>query len=528
MRRHIPVLLAALLAASCTPLPPAVPPGPAPIPQDEPITPAEAQPSPGLTRVRIISLNDFHGALRPVEDASGVRRGGAAFVATAIRNAAEGCAEPCAVLVLDGGDTFQGTLPSNLTYGRAVLDVYRAFGVAAAALGNHEFDWGQDTLRARISDAPYAILSANVRDASGAVPSWIRTDTIVERGGLSIGIVGISTLETPSATRASNVAGLEFVDPAESIDRYTRALRLRGADMVVVVAHSGAFCEGGRFAACEGEIVEIARQVKEPIAAIVSGHTHSVVNTVVNGIPIVQARSSGQAIAVLDLEPPEWKSSAQIVSVIADSLAPDGAVSALVRVAEANVAEIVERPVAASARRLTRSGAQHSLGNLIADAQRWASRADVAIMNNGGIRADLPLGDVSYGDVYSVQPFGNTLVRFTVTGEELLNHLETVVASDRVNAHVSGIQVRYDPVLAPGARIMEARLADGRPISPNGSYTIVVNDFIATGGDDLGFGGDAAGENLGIGDLDALLAYLRALPQPFAAPEELRLIPVGL
>jgi len=110
----------------------------------------------------------------------------------------------------------------------------------------------------------------------------------------------------------------------------------------------------------------------------------------------------------------------------------------------------------------------------------------------------------------------------------LLNHLETVVASDRVNAHVSGIQVRYDPVLAPGARIMEARLADGRPISPNGSYTIVVNDFIATGGDDLGFGGDAAGENLGIGDLDALLAYLRALPQPFAAPEELRLIPVGL
>src|SRR5690606_34138486 len=126
MRRHIPVLLAALLAASCTPLPPAVPPGPAPIPQDEPITPAEAQPSPGLTRVRIISLNDFHGALRPVEDASGVRRGGAAFVATAIRNAAEGCAEPCAVLVLDGGDTFQGTLPSNLTYGRAVLDVYRA------------------------------------------------------------------------------------------------------------------------------------------------------------------------------------------------------------------------------------------------------------------------------------------------------------------------------------------------------------------------------------------------------------------
>src|SRR5690606_8643034 len=114
---------------------------------------------------------------------------------------------------------------------------------------------------------------------------------------------------------------------------------------------------------------------------------------------------------------------------------------------------------------------------------------DVAVMNNGGIRADLPAGEVSYGDVYAVQPFGNTLVRFTVTGEQLLDHLERLVADERIRAHVSGVQVQYDPVLAPGARVMEARLADGRPISPNGSYTIVVNDFIATGGDELGFNG---------------------------------------
>src|SRR5690606_19303120 len=170
MQRVLPAVLLALIA-SCAPLPPAFPPAPQPEPEAAPApTPTPAPPAAevaeGPTRLRIISLNDFHGALEPRADAEGVRRGGAAYVATAIRRAAEECLEPCAVLVLDGGDTFQGTLPSNLTYGRAVLDVYEAFGVAAAALGNHEFDWGQDTLRARIADAPYGILAANVRDSS--------------------------------------------------------------------------------------------------------------------------------------------------------------------------------------------------------------------------------------------------------------------------------------------------------------------------------------------------------------------------
>src|SRR5690606_26525786 len=322
----------------------------------------------------------------------------------------------------------------------AVLDVYEEFGVAAAALGNHEFDWGQDTLRARIADAPYGILAANVRDSSGVRPSWLRPDTLVERGNLTIGIVGIATPQTPQVTRAENVIGLRFLDPAPVIDEHSRSLRAKGADLVVVVAHSGAFCEGGRFSACEGEIIDVARDLEERVDAIVSGHTHSAVNTVIDGIPIVQARSSGQAIAVLDLEPPLWRSRAEVRPVVADSLPPDSVVGELVAAAVTRVAPIVERRVAESARRLTRSGAQNPLGNLIADAQRWAARADVAVMNNGGIRADLPAGEVDYGDVYSVQPFGNTLVRLTVSGEELLRHLETLVAGEQVRAHVSGVR----------------------------------------------------------------------------------------
>lgn len=519
-------LLLPLLGACAGPSP-----SPAPVPAAAP-APAAAEPTRqgAPARLRIISINDFHGALEPQTDARGARLGGAAYVATAITRAREECPEPCATLVLDGGDSFQGTLPSNLTYGRAVLDVFRAFGVAAGALGNHEFDWGQDTLRARIAEAPYAILGANVREAAtGARPAWIRADTVVEREGLTIGIVGIATPETPTVTHARNVTGLEFLDPVPVINEHARSLRARGADLVVVVAHSGAFCDGGTFTTCEGEIVEVARGITERVDAIVSGHTHSLVNTKVRGIPIVQARSSGRAIAVLDLVPPRWESRAEVRAVIADSLPADGEVQALVQAAVDHVAPVVQRRVAESAQRLGRDGAQYPLGNLIADAQRWAARADVAVMNSGGIRADLPAGEIVYGHLYAVQPFGNTLVRFTVSGETLLHYLETVVAGDGLRAHVSGVQVRYDPTLASGGRVVEARLASGRPIVPNGTYTIVMNDFMAAGGDGLGLAEAAIQrEDLGVADLDALIAYLQALPQPFRAPAELRLIPVGL
>ena len=131
------------------------------------------------TRVRIIATNDFHGTLEPRVDARGIRRGGAGAVAGVIEQARRECAS-CAVLLLDGGDMFQGTPASNLVFGRSVVAIYDALGYTAAALGNHEFDWGQDTLQARMRDARYAILGANVRYADGRDVPWIRDDTLVE------------------------------------------------------------------------------------------------------------------------------------------------------------------------------------------------------------------------------------------------------------------------------------------------------------------------------------------------------------
>jgi 2',3'-cyclic-nucleotide 2'-phosphodiesterase / 3'-nucleotidase / 5'-nucleotidase len=486
----------------------------------------------GPRRLRIVATNDFHGALEPRVDSAGVRRGGAAALATVVRRALAECAPPaCAALLVDGGDMFQGTLASNLAFGRPVVALFDTLGYAAAALGNHEFDWGIDSLRARMRDAHYAILGANVRYADGRDVEWVPNDTVVERGGLRIGIIGIATVETPSATRAGNTTGLRFDAPAPIVDSITRALRARGVDAVIVLSHAGAFCDRSGTADCHGEVIELARNLTEPVDAIVSGHTHTLVDTDVRDIPIVQARVSGRAVGIVDLPLDSTRdgdaSRPQVRDVLSDSVPADPVAAGIVREALAQVSGVVGRKVATIAQRMSRSGNQYALGNLVADAQRWKTGADVAVMNNGGIRADLPAGVATYGTLYEVQPFGNTLHRLRVRGSALRQYLERLVGGERIGTHVSGLRLTYDPARNPGGRITSLVLDDGKPLRDDATYTVVMNDFMATGGDGLGLAGDSLAESLRVDDLGALIDYLRQLPQPVRAPERSRITRVA-
>jgi 2',3'-cyclic-nucleotide 2'-phosphodiesterase (5'-nucleotidase family) len=471
-----------------------------------------AAPAAPATTIRLISTNDFHGALEPRPDGNNGLRGGAGQLAAMIHRAEAECGAGCASLLVDGGDEFQGTPSSNLAYGRPVVDLFNALGVAAAALGNHEFDWGQDTLRARMRQAHYGIFGANVRVADGRAVDWIRPDTIVERGGVKVGIIGLASVLTARTTKASNVAGLRFDDPAPVTDARARSLRARGAAVVIVLAHDGAFCT--RDAGCRGDVVEFARRLHEPVDAIVSGHTHSLVNTEVNGIPIVQAQSSGRAIAVIDLPVVRGSAAArhEIRTVVTGSIAPDPAADALARTAVQAVASQVGRPIVTVPATMRREGSQYALGNLIADAQRAAALADIAVMNNGGIRANLNAGPASYGSFFEVQPFANLLVRLTVRGQPLRAYLEALVARGDPRAHLSGAVVRYDATKPAGSRIVEAAIG-GAALDDDRIYTLAFTDFLATGGDGLTLANGALKqESLGIIDLDALVAFAARAP----------------
>ena len=427
-----------------------------------------------------------------------------------IRRFERECTGACASVLVDGGDLFQGTPASNLAYGRPVIALYNALGYAATAVGNHDFDWGQDTLRARMRDAKFGMFAANVTDAAGKPLPWIRPDTMVERGGLKVGIIGLALLSTPITTMPSNVATLRFLPGGPIVMARARLLRARGADVVIVVAHATFECAES----CRGELADVAQQAGAAVDAIVGGHSHTEAPAMVGDIPLMRARSSGRAVAVVDLPVNRSERAGvkpRVVYVQSDSVAPEPDITRIVDAAIAPVREIAAQPIATNADELRRTGSQYPLGNLIADAQRAAAGTDVGVMNNGGIRATLAAGPVTYGALYEVQPFGNMLMRLTATGTALRAYFERIVRGPQPNAHVSGVLVRYDPARPPGDRIVEVSVG-GKPLDPNRTYTVTMSDFMATGGDGLALAAPKGPVETGIADLDALIAFAQAQP----------------
>jgi 2',3'-cyclic-nucleotide 2'-phosphodiesterase/3'-nucleotidase/5'-nucleotidase len=479
------------------------------------------------TTLRLISISDFHGALEARPDGNAGIRGGAAHLAATIRKIEAGCTGGCTSVFVDGGDQFQGTPASNLAHGRPVVSVMNAMGLAAAAIGNHDFDWGQDTLRARMRDAKYGMFAANVTDSLGRPVPWIRPDTMVERGGLKIGIIGLATVTTPVITQARNTVNLRFARPGPVVLERARILRERGADLIVVIAHAGANCNAD---ACNGEMVDLANESRGSVDAIVGGHNHIEFSAIIAGVPILRSRSSGRAVRYVDIpldRAARTNLDPKLVFVATDSITPDPDVWRVASQALAAVQPIVERPIVNVPEAMRRGGPQYALGNFIADAQRAATGADVAFMNNGGIRTDLRAGPATYGSFFEVSPFANLLLRVTVTGADLRAYFERIVGAQSVRAHVSGAMAKYDPARPAGQRIVEITVG-GRPLDPARTYTVALSDFMLGGGDGLALTGPASKtENLNVIDLDAMLDYARAAPggqlRPDPAP---RIFPV--
>jgi 2',3'-cyclic-nucleotide 2'-phosphodiesterase (5'-nucleotidase family) len=487
-------------------------------------TPVRHPPTP--PRLRVIGTNDFHGALAPRRDTRGVLRGGLAALAAMIERAEGECAAPdCQYILVDGGDEFQGTLASNLAYGRPVSRIFNELHYTAAALGNHEFDWGTDTLRARMRDEHYDVLASNVRFTDGRDVPWIRDDTLVTRGPFTIGIIGVVTRSTMTAAKAINIAGLRFDDPAPIVDSLTADLRRHGANTVIVVAHAGGFCDANGAGTCNGEIFDMARALKSHVDLIVAGHSHSLINTVVNGVPIVEAYSHGSAIDVVDipLDGAEGQVRREVRNVFPDSIRPDPAIANEVGAAVSAVAARAGEHVATMAEDVAETD-ESPLGNIIADAMRAAGHADFAMMNHGGARAPLHRGPVTYSDAFEVQPFGNVLYKITAKGADMRRYFERAVAWQRPTAWLSGVHVTFDPARPAGSRITSLTLADGRPFDDAATYTVVINDFMLTGGSGLAFPGQPiASQSIDTVDLDAFVAYLKTAPQPVQVPRDVRI-----
>jgi 2',3'-cyclic-nucleotide 2'-phosphodiesterase (5'-nucleotidase family) len=482
-----------------------------------------------VVRVRVLHTNDFHGHLLP-QTTGGRAVGGSAVLAAHFDSARARFQGP--TILLSAGDDLQGTAVSNLSWGRATIDVLNRKGYDAAALGNHEFDWGQDTLRARIAESGFPWLAANIFMAdTDHHPEWVRPWVMIERDGVRVAVVGLALENTAEVVVAGRTDGLEFRSAPAALDRYVPEARAAGAHFVVATAHMGAVCaepgegETGRSAGCENRIIEVAWETGAPVDLFVAGHTHLRNLIRVDGVPINQAHRYGVAYGVVDLERRGGRVRTlrqEIHMAWADGVDPDTALARVVGAWGEAVRPMTERVVAELAEPLgnqDRQPGEFALGNLLADAQRVATDAHVGFVNTGAIRRGLPAGPVTWGMLFELQPFQNEMVTADLTGAVLKAALEAALGGDgRPRAHVSGLVVGYDPDSPTGGRVRTMVLDDGRVIEAGDTVTVALTDFVAGGGDGYSMFREERWRRADLLDLDALLDYLAARPQPVTAP----------
>jgi 2',3'-cyclic-nucleotide 2'-phosphodiesterase/3'-nucleotidase/5'-nucleotidase len=466
--------------------------------------------------LRVLATADLHGALLPKvrEPTGGQSSGGAAALAGMMDSLAADCA--CPTIRLDAGDAMQGTVSANVTRGRAMVEVLNRLGIAATALGEHDFAWSQDTLRRRMSEARYAWLAANVFDsATGRRPDWIVPFRMVDAGGLKVAVVGYITAETKTSVKSEHTAGLRFGEGALAIHDVLSEVRALRPDLTVLLAHAGAACTGP---VCTGEIIQLADAVESrTLDLVIAGHTHRMVNTRVAGIAIVEAGAEGSALAVADVvkTPAGGREvRTRIEPVSPDRVQPDVEMEALVESYRRRAESITSRVVTTVKFPLAREGDQYPLGGMIAEARRNVLRADIGLVGNLGIRGDLPAGPVTYGQLFEVQPSQNSLIKVRLTGTQLRKVLEHAVDGGRPAAHVAGATVRYDPRRPAGRRIRGVEVGRGRKIQPDAEYTLAIDDFLAAGGDGYAMLAGLPSEPGVMLDVEGVVTYLRRLPQP--------------
>ncbi len=460
-----------------------------------------------VTKLTVLSFNDFHGA---IDEASGSRGNpGLAKLADSVLKEKANAVDPANVLMLNTGDTFQGSAVSNLNRGKPVNEMLKYIGTQYFAIGNHDFDWLEDgkvdgLFYRWAEEGGYKFLAANmVKEATGEIPAYCQPyGTYTTPEGVKVGVLGLVTTGVPTLVRAANVAGLKFFSAKETAEKYVPIMKAEGCEIIIVLSHMGS--SEARGAAIEG------------VDAIFAAHTHALENTSYNGVPILQGSNNGRYISRFVIEY-NYKSGKKSISAVnvdlynnKNSLTADPYVKGLVDQYNAALAPILEEVVGYHETGI--EGNMQKVGEWgdelvyqhILD-EEYAPH--IVFSNSGGWRVDyLPKGDIKMSYLYTLMPFDNFIVLMDITGTQLLVHLNK---SGTFNYSYGAKKVGDN-----------FYLLDGTPIIPEGTYKVACNDFMFTGGDGYDFVTGVSNAQY-IGDWrEGMAQTLKSrLPKPEPEPE---------
>jgi 2',3'-cyclic-nucleotide 2'-phosphodiesterase (5'-nucleotidase family) len=476
--------------------------------------------APSYGAVSIVGLTDFHGQLEPTTatlDGRNVTVGGAAQLGTLFDE--ELAQLPGAGLLLASGDNV-GASPANsgLLEDMPAIDVENAWGLDATSLGNHEFDYGVARLQQHIARADFPFLASNVTEtATGKIPDWLEPSKVFTVDGVRVGVIGVELEETPELVSAGATAGLSFGEEAAAIRAESERLRQLGVRVQVVVIHQGASLGSNALAGqapapWAGPIVDIVDRIQDTtVDLVLAGHTHRVANFVRGRITVAEGLNAGASYSVAQLMihggDVAWIGAAtRVAKNVGVAKRPD--VQAIVDDANAKTAVLRNKVIGSQQfdiRRDPNRLSESAMGNLVADAMRVKYPGiDAAYTNSGGLRADLlcsppsageAVCDITWGEMFSVLPFGNRTTILTLTGAQLqqafLNGFSpvcnTAIATGRF-PQVSGLKATFScsgttPVVTGMWKTPAGIGGPEIPIGPADSVRFVTNDFMYTGGD---------------------------------------------
>ena len=515
-----------------------------------------------VTPLTIIGLTDFHGQLeQTTRSVDGVNTGvgDAAQLATMFDEEAAYLPGP-AQLLASGDNVGASPANSSLLEDMPTIDVENAWKLKATSYGNHEFDYGIDRLLRQQARATFPFLATNiVEEATGVAPSWVKTSTVLTINGVKVGVIGADVQNTPELVSANNTKGLTFLDEATRVKAESQKLLAQGVKVQIVVVHQGVGVgnngvDGTPPTPWNGPIVDIVNQLQDTtIDLVLAGHTHTIGNTVVGHIPVLEGLNAGASYSVAQLF--VEKNDVDYVSGatrIAKNLgvAKRADVKAIVDDANAQTAVLRNRVIgkqSADIRRDPTRLSESAMGNLIADALRPKFvGVEAVLVNSGGLRADLLCAppsaseqpcEITWGEMFSVLPFGNTNVVETLTGAQLQQALENgfkpacgdITGGTGRFPQVSGLKVTFTcngtvPSVTGMSKTPTGVTGPATPIGPTDTIRILTNDFMFGGGDGytvLTQGTNVA--NTGQLMLDVVIDYIAA-NSPITATVDGRLV----
>ena len=508
------------------------------------------------TEIQILGLNDFHGALLPPSGSGGrlgpsgtPEFGGVEYLATHVR--ALRATNPNTLFV-SAGDLIGATpLISALFHDEPSIEAFNLMELDYNGVGNHEFDEGIDELLRMqnggchpvdgcfdadgFAGAEFDFLAANVayKDGSGTIfPPY----AIHHFNGVKVGIVGMTTADTPNIVTPAGIQSVDFSAEAETVNALVPHLKKQNVETIIVLLHeggrtstagNGAGAGADRINDCvntTGVLPPIVEAMDDEIDVVVTGHTNWAVNCTIDGKIVTGAGSNGRIVTDIDLT--ISRASKDVVAASVNNVpvsrtvakAPD--LTSLVQKYDALSAPLSNRVVGSASADLLRganTAGESSLGDIIADAQHAATSpplfggALVAFMNPGGIRTDIAAGEVTYGELFAVQPFNNVMTVLTCTGAQIDALLEQQFSSGNILQVSEGFTYAYSASAPVGGKVDIASIEiGGTPISPLQNYRVAMNNFLATGGDGFSVFTSCTNPLGGEIDLDALVAYFEA------------------